>query len=43
MDDFRVRLDAHLKDPNRAVEDQEKTIECVAQSYGGGFADQIGF
>lgn len=27
MDDFRIRLDAHLKDPKRPVEDQDKTIE----------------
>ena len=27
MDDMRVKLDTHLKDPTRSVEDQEKTIE----------------
>ena len=39
MDDMRVKLDTHLKDSTRSVEDQEKTIEWVASCETGRSAN----
>jgi len=33
MSDMRVKLDSHLKDPSRSIEDQEKIIESVSCNY----------